>query len=116
MNVSGKLYGIGVFLYQNATVSSLQEMTHPARSRVQVVRITRVEVMEDHVKIAFRSFQEQMVMIRHQTETVDSRPVTVGRRLQIAKKPFIILFDPEDVLAFIASGSDVIECIWILNS
>jgi glycine betaine/choline ABC-type transport system substrate-binding protein len=78
-------------------------MTHAARSSVKVVGITRVEVMEDSVKIASQSFEEQMIVIGHQTETVDSRSVTVGRRLQIAKKPFVILFDSEDVFAFIAS-------------
>jgi glycine betaine/choline ABC-type transport system substrate-binding protein len=78
-------------------------MTHAARSSVKVVGVTRVEVMEDSVKIASRSFEEQMIVIGHQTETVDSRSVTVGRRLQIAKKTFVILFDSEDVFVFIAS-------------
>ena len=55
-------------------------------------------------------------MIGHQAEAVDSRSVTVRCRLQIAKKPFIIFLNPKNSSPFIAPGSDVVECIWILNS
>lgn len=57
-----------------------------------------------------------MIVIGDQTETVDSRSVAIGRRFQIAKKPFVIFLDPEDVFALIASRSDLIRCIRILDS
>ncbi len=115
MNVPGKLHGVGIFLHKNRAVSPLEEMAHPARSGIQVVGVTRIEVMQDRVKITPRSFEQQMIVIGHQAEAVNSGSVTIGRRLQIAQKSPIIFFGPEDVSALIAAGSDVIEGIRILN-
>jgi len=72
--------------------------------------------MEDGREVAPGGFQEEMVVVRHQTETMNAGPVPFGSRIQVAQKPLIILLGPKDGPPLIAPGGDVIEGTWIFNS
>ena len=91
-------------------------MAHPPCLRIEVVGITGVQMMKNLMKISSRSLQKYMVVVGHQAETVNLRPISFGSRFEIAKKPLVVPLRPENDSSFIPSGGDVIKSAWILNS
>jgi hypothetical protein len=92
MNIPRKLQGISILLYQYRPIPPLEEMANPCRLSIKVVGITGVQMMEDSVEIPFWGLQEEMVMIRHEAETMDSGSISLRCRSEVAKKSLIISF------------------------
>ena len=65
-------------------------MTVPPPLFVKIVGITGVQMMKNRPQIGPRSFQQQMVMIRHQAEAMHSCTISFCRGLKIANEPFKI--------------------------
>lgn len=92
MNVARKLQGIGILFNQNRPVPALEEMAHPIRLCIKEVRITGVQMMKDSAKICSWGLQKQVVMIRHETEAMDSGAISFRSRFEIAEESFVISF------------------------
>jgi hypothetical protein len=79
MDIPRKFQTITVLVYQDRVVSSLKQMPSASSSRVKVIRIAGVYMMENAVEISSRCLQEEMVVIGHETEAVDPSTVFLGR-------------------------------------
>jgi hypothetical protein len=56
-----------VFLDQNGLVASLEQVSGPAVIFVEELRVNAVELSHTLGKIALRSFNQEMVMVGHET-------------------------------------------------
>jgi len=79
MDIPRKFQTITVFVNQDSVVSPLKQMPNASPSCVKVIRIAGVYMMENPVEIPSRRLQEEMVVIGHETETVDSSAVFLCR-------------------------------------
>ena len=79
MDIPRKFQTITVLVHQDRVVSPLKQMPSASSSCVKVIRIAGVYMMENVVEIPSRRLQEEMVVIGHETETVDSSTVFLGR-------------------------------------
>jgi hypothetical protein len=88
-------------------------MSHSSRLCIEIVGITGIEVMKNRRKICPGSLQKKMIMVGHQTKTVNFGSVPLGGRCEVTQKPFIILLRLKNGSSFIPSGGNVIESTWI---
>jgi hypothetical protein len=56
-----------------------------------------------------------MVMVGHETKTVNEGSISFSGRFKIAYKPFVIFFSSKDVSSFIPARGDMIKGTWIFN-
>jgi hypothetical protein len=116
MDVAGKLQSIAIFINKNGPVAALKKMADSPGPPIKIIRITRIQMMNDAMKISSGRLQEKMVVVGHQAKAMDLRPISFGSGFKIAEEPLIISVDSEDGSSLIPSGSDVIEGTRVLNS
>ena len=85
------------------------------RLGIEIVGIAGVYVMQYLMKVSLWGLQKEMVVVRHQTEAVDLRPISLGRRFQITDHSFVILLTEKYRSPFISTEGNMIEGSRILN-
>ena len=98
------------FFDQNRLVAALKQMAVSRPFDIEVGRVSAVDMMHDLGKIAGRRFEQQVIMVVHQTKGVNDRLVSVGGGLKVFQKPFTVSLTLENGLALVATGGDVIKC------
>jgi hypothetical protein len=67
-------------------------------------------------QIGFRGFNHQMIMIPHQTVRMAAPAKPRNNVIQDIQECGAVLIFAKDRLLPVATGSDVLECAWILDS
>ena len=110
MHRAGKFHSIGVSLDQDGLVSALEQMARSLPFDVDIRRVCTIDVPHDLRQVARWCFQEQVIMVAHQAPGMNDRSIPHDCRFYIGEQPFPIFLALEDVLLFIASRCDMVEC------
>jgi hypothetical protein len=116
MHRAGTFHSIGVSLDQDCLVSALEQMARPLPFDVEIRRVCTIDVPHDLRKVARWCFQQQVIMVAHQAPGMHDRSIPHDCRFHLCEKPFPIFLALKDVLLFIASRCDMVECTRIFDS
>jgi len=90
VNISHQLEKVGIGIDQDRLVSSLEQVPGPLLLFVDVSRIAEAEVLDDLGQWDFRHLDDQMNMVGHKTEGMDSMVKPLNTFLKKKREPRIV--------------------------
>lgn len=115
-DISAQFEQITLLFNENRLISPLKKMPNPTMLSVEFLRINPPQLTHSHREIGFRGFNQQMIMVTHQTIAVAEPPVFADDICQDGKKLAPIVIIEKDRRPSVASCSKVIVCPWVFNA
>ena len=108
-HISAYFQKVTVFLDQNGLVASLEQVSVPAVIFIEELRVNAVELPHTEGKIAFRSFNQEMVMVGHATIGVTDPIMSFVDVLKCIEEHFPVMVIFKNRLLLIPAGSHMVH-------
>lgn len=100
---------MGVLLHDDRFVTSLKNMPLAMMATVEALGVDAIQVTHAPRQIGLRRFDQQVIMIRHQTIGVTAPTKALNCVAQQREKQFTVVVLQEDIFASISSRGDMVH-------
>jgi hypothetical protein len=107
---------MAVFLNENCLVSSLEEMSRSLMPFIKELRIDAVQLAHAEGKIAVGRFDQEMIVVIHETVSVTDPVIPFIDMLKRVQKANAIMVVFKDSFLLIAARGDMIDCAGVFNA
>ena len=109
MDVTGKFAGISLGLHKDGFVAPLEEMPAFFMLEVEIDRVRRVDELHDPGEVPAAGFEEQVVMIGHEAESMDNAIKAPMRFIKAFQEVIPVGILKKDNRFLVPSRIDMIE-------
>lgn len=102
MDISGQFLGIYIPIYKNCIISTLKQMPGSFTFHIKIGCIGPIDMPHDLREVAGRGFDQQMIMIVHETIGVYEGIVSLSCRFEVGKKLFSVTLTLKNDSLFIS--------------
>ena len=109
VDVSAYFEEVPVLFHDLAMETSLKEMAGATMPPVEVTGIASIEILHPRGEIGFRGLDEEMIVIPHENERVQSPSIRLDRPPQPVKPSLTVRVVEHDVLLRIPARSNMVD-------